>query len=291
MKTKSVLYAAVGAPVVAARKVSDKVSDQYGTLKTKVGEEKANYTEVAQKAIDGWAVEGEKVVTNVQDKKVVEEISSKVDLDQAKEQVTKLRDQLEDMLATWKTSFRPEKEQTEVKAEEAPKAEAKKPAAKKPAAAKSTPAKGGAAKKPAAAKTTTAKSGAAKSTAAKKPAAEKSDTKASYPNPSSRKGPPQGGSFLMRVHDTRAQLTLCTHKHGQVLIEGSRSAEAVIHPSTMASVGRRLTTRSDPLSPMILASKAVGLRRRRSRSVSTPAATKRSAYSAPTPRTRSRSAW
>lgn len=109
MKTKSVLYAAVGAPVVAARKVSD----QYDALKTKVDEERSSYAELAQKTIDSWAVEGEKVVTNVQDRKVVEEISSKVDLDQAKEQVTRLRDQLEDMLATWRQSFRPEKTESE----------------------------------------------------------------------------------------------------------------------------------------------------------------------------------
>ena len=110
METKSVLHAAVGAPVVAARKVSGVVSDQVSTLKDKVGEEKANYSESAQKAIDNWAVEGEKVVAKVRERKVVEDISSRVDLDQAKEQVSKLRDQLEDMLATWKTSFRPEKE-------------------------------------------------------------------------------------------------------------------------------------------------------------------------------------
>ena len=108
MKTKSVLYAAVGAPVVAARKVSD----QYDALKTKVDEERSSYSELAQKTIDSWAVEGEKVVANVQDRKVVEDISSKVDLDQAKEQVTRLRDQLEDMLATWRQSFRPEKAQS-----------------------------------------------------------------------------------------------------------------------------------------------------------------------------------
>ncbi|MGB7859033.1 MAG: hypothetical protein WBM90_00900 [Acidimicrobiia bacterium] len=156
MQTKNVLYAAVGAPVVAARKVSGKVSDQVNTIKGRVGEEKANYTEVAQKAIDEWAVEGEKVVSKVSEKKVVEEISSKVDLDQAKEQVSKLRDQLEDMLATWRSSFRPEKsddagdpsEKTAAKSTPASKPAAKKPAAKKPAA-KSTESKATEAEKPA----------------------------------------------------------------------------------------------------------------------------------------------
>lgn len=133
MQTKSVLYAAVGAPVVAARKVGGKVS----TMKNRVGEERATRSKAAGAAIEGWAAEGEKVVTRVSEGKVVEEISSKVDLDQAKEQVSKLRDQLEDMLATWRTSFRPEKANEKTDEEEAESAPAaKKPAAKKPAASK-----------------------------------------------------------------------------------------------------------------------------------------------------------
>jgi hypothetical protein len=125
MKTKNVLYAAVGAPVVAARKVGSKAGD----LRSKLSEGATEYGQVAEKAIDSWAVEGEKVVGRITDGKVVEEISAKVDLDQAKVQVSKLRDQLEDMLATWKTSFRPEKADTAK--ESAPtKAPAKKPAAK-----------------------------------------------------------------------------------------------------------------------------------------------------------------
>ena len=154
MQTKSVLYAAVGAPVIAVRKVSGVVNDQVSTLKGKVGEEKANYTKAAEKAIDAWAVEGEKIVSQVSEKKVVEDISSKVDLDQAKEQVSKLRDQLEDMLATWKTSFRPEKDAGKVEVKPATKA----PATKAPAT------------KTSAAKTTTVKKPAAKTSATKAPA-------------------------------------------------------------------------------------------------------------------------
>ena len=147
MNTKNVLYAVVGAPVFAARKVGVKAGD----LRSKLSEGATEYGHVAEKAIDGWAVEGEKVVGRITDGKVVEEISSKVDLDQAKEQVSKLRDQLEDMLATWRTSFRPEKAADK----EAPaKAPAKKPAAK----AATTP-------KASAAKTT--KSTAAKTSSAK----------------------------------------------------------------------------------------------------------------------------
>lgn len=153
MQAKNVLYAAVGAPIVAARKMSDQV----GTWKAKVDKETASYTEAAEKTLNTWAAEGEKAVSRISDGAVVEEISQKVDLDQAKEQVSKLRDQLEDMLATWRSSFRPE-EKIEVgkapaEGPAAEKAPAKKPAAKKPAAKKTTTA----AKKPAAKSTASAK--------------------------------------------------------------------------------------------------------------------------------------
>jgi hypothetical protein len=162
MKTKNILYAAVGAPLVAVRKVGDRVED----LRSKLNEEATSYTQVAEKTIDEWAAEGEKLINRISDGKVVDEITAMVDLDQAKEQVTKLRDQLEDMLATWRTSFRPEK--AEDKVETAPagtpartspaKAPAKKPATRKPAAKTS-------ASKPSAAKTS--KSSTAKTSPAK----------------------------------------------------------------------------------------------------------------------------
>jgi hypothetical protein len=106
MKTKSVLYAAVGVPVVLARKAGEKAAALRETLDKKT----ATYTRKAEAKIEELAAEGEKVVARIEKGKVVEEIQAKVDLDQAKEQVSKLRDQLEDMLATWKASFRPEKE-------------------------------------------------------------------------------------------------------------------------------------------------------------------------------------
>ncbi len=141
MQAKSVLYATVGAPVVAARKMGEGVT----VLRTKITDGATEYSKVAEKAIDGWAVEGQKVVGRISDGKVVDEITAKVDLDSAKEQVSKFRDQLEDMLATWRQSFRPEKvadKAADVKAASAPaKAPAKKPAAKptpKASAAKTT---------------------------------------------------------------------------------------------------------------------------------------------------------
>jgi hypothetical protein len=158
MQAKSVLYATVGAPVVAARKVGAGVT----VIRTKISDGATEYGQAAEKAIDSWAIEGQKVVDRITDGKVVDEITAKVDLDGAKEQVSKLRDQLEDMLATWRQSFRPEKaadKAAEVKA--APSAATKAPA-KKPAA-KTTP-KASAAKttRSSAAKTSPAKSESAK---------------------------------------------------------------------------------------------------------------------------------
>jgi hypothetical protein len=176
MQAKSVLYAAVGAPVVAARKVSDTV----GSLKSKINEEAGDYTKKASKTVDDWAKEGEKLVSRVADNEKIEELASRVDLDQAKEQVGKLRTQLEDMLDTWRSSFRPEKAVTKVEVTETTTPVAKTSAAQKPAVKKTTAtkpaAKTSAAKKPAA-KTSAAKKPAAKKPAAKKPAAKSTTAK------------------------------------------------------------------------------------------------------------------
>ncbi len=172
MQAKNVLYAAVGAPVVAARKVSDTV----GNLRVKMNEEAGDYTKIATKTVEDWAKEGEKLVSRVADNEKVEELASRVDLDQAKEQVGKLRTQLEDMLDTWRSSFRPEKTVTKVEVTETTKPTAKSSTAKKPAAKSST------AKKPAA-KKSAAKKPAAKSSTAKKPAAKKPAAKSSTAKP------------------------------------------------------------------------------------------------------------
>lgn len=170
MQAKNVLYAAVGAPVVAARKVSGTV----GSLRDKINVEAGDYTKKASKTVDDWAKEGEKLVSRVADNEKIEELASRVDLDQAKEQVGKLRTQLEDMLDTWRSSFRPEKTVTKVEVTETTKPAAKTSAASTPAAKKSTatkPAAKTAAKKPA------AKASTAKKPAAKKPAAKSTTTK------------------------------------------------------------------------------------------------------------------
>lgn len=105
MNAKTVLYAAVGAPVVAARKIGDRVEE----IRTNLNKEANTLGETANKRIAAWAGEGEKLINRITDAKVVDDLTSKVDFDQVSTQVSKLRDQLEDMLSTWRASFRPER--------------------------------------------------------------------------------------------------------------------------------------------------------------------------------------
>ena len=164
MTAKSVLYAAVGAPVVAARRVAEAVSELRSTL----NKEADSLGKTTNKRVAEWADEGEKLVSRITDAKMVDELTSKVDFDQVSTQVSKLRDQLEDMLATWKASFRPDRLPT-VTAQASPagvKVEAKTVAAKKPVAKKS-PAKKSPARKSAAKKAVAKTSGATKAVAKK----------------------------------------------------------------------------------------------------------------------------
>ncbi|MFN2485683.1 MAG: hypothetical protein ABR609_03570 [Acidimicrobiia bacterium] len=179
MKAPKALYAAVGAPVVGARKVGEQVEE----IRTRLGKEASSFSKTAAKRFNTWATEGEKLLGKLTDAKVVDDIASRVDFDQVSTQVNKLRDQLEDLLATWRTSFRPEKLPTVkveastdgVKFETIP---AKKPAARKPAAKKTTR-KTVAKKAPAAKTTVTVKKAPAKKTTARRPAAKKVTVKAS----------------------------------------------------------------------------------------------------------------
>ena len=134
------LYLALGAPVVTSRKLR-----HFGT---RLAEELASEAEV-------WEAEGRKLTGQIQESKVVEQVQSRVDVDQLQEQVERLRDQLEGVLANWRTGFKPNAGTARRKA--APAAEApvqtaaKKPAARKPAAKKPAT-KRAAARKPAAKK-------------------------------------------------------------------------------------------------------------------------------------------
>jgi len=181
MTGKNVLYAAVGAPVVAARKVAEAVAE----LRSALNKEADTLGKTANKRVAVWANEGEKLVNRITDAKMVDELTSKVDFDQVSTQVSKLRDQLEDMLATWRASFRPEKLATaKVEASEGVRLEAQKTVGKKTVGKKTAGQKSAANKAPgkAHAKKATAKSsGAAKVTGkaktGKKVAGKKADAK------------------------------------------------------------------------------------------------------------------
>lgn len=106
MDTKNALYAAVGAPIALAKNINERI----GTLRHELGSRTEEFSTTAQKRFEEWTEEGRQVVNKVSEGKMVDELAAKVDFDQAREQVSKLRDQLEDMLDTWRTSFRPAEE-------------------------------------------------------------------------------------------------------------------------------------------------------------------------------------
>jgi hypothetical protein len=173
MSTKKYLYAAVGAQVAVAKSAQAKIED----LVARLNENATSASTDLKKRVDVWAGEGEQFLGKVTDTKALDDLTSKVDFDQVQTQVHKLRDQLEDIVGTWRSNFRPESKPAEkVTVEEKP-ATAPKTAAAKTTAAKTTAAKTTAAKKPVAkkpaAKTTAAKKPVARSTTAKKPAAQK----------------------------------------------------------------------------------------------------------------------
>lgn len=136
---KKAAYALIGAPVWAAKKLTEMTSE---------------LGDATRREYDAWVKEGEKLAKRVGDGDMVEGLSERMDLDQIQDQIEKLRDQLEGVLGNWRDSFRTD-------AKPSAKEPAKKPATRKPAAKKP------AAKKPA------AKKSAAKKPAAKKPTATK----------------------------------------------------------------------------------------------------------------------
>ena len=170
MQTKKYLYAAVGVQVAAAKAAQSKLDE----LMSKVTDNASSASTDLKGRIDTWAGEGEQFLGKVTDTKAIDELTSKVDFDQVQTQVNKLRDQLEDIMSTWRSNFRPEVEKVKVQAtvtaETTP--AAKSESAAKTTAAKTTAAKTTAARKPAA-KTTATRTTAAKKPAAKKPAAKK----------------------------------------------------------------------------------------------------------------------
>lgn len=157
MKAKDAIYAAVGAPIAVAKDLNTK----FEALRTEFESRAADLSEQAQRRLDEWAKEGREVVSRLSEGKVVDELTSKVDFDHAREQVTKLRDQLEDMLATWRSQFRPVEDAAKEKVAETAETVEEKAAAAKKTATKTT-------SRPA---TKTTSRAATKATAQRKPAA------------------------------------------------------------------------------------------------------------------------
>lgn len=141
-------YAAVGAPVAVTRTGRERLQE----LRDRINETTEGATADARQLFEEWAIEGEKFLST---------LGERNELDQIQGQVHKLREQLEEMLAAWRESFRPADEKQSVKVESPDKSEAK---TKKPAD-KKAPSSKTAAKKPAAkstAKATSTKASAKK---------------------------------------------------------------------------------------------------------------------------------
>lgn len=114
--TKKAAYAVVGAPVVATRRL---------------GRLSGQWRKGARREFEKWVAEGERMTADLRQGKVVDEIKEKVDFDHLQGRVEKLRDQLEDVLANWRATFKPEKADEAGTASEVA-------AVKKPASAKKT---------------------------------------------------------------------------------------------------------------------------------------------------------
>ena len=127
MKPKTIGYAAVGAPIVALKAAQEKLDAALKVLSSKTGKLSSS----AEKTLKTWAAEGEKVVEKFAE--TGEEAISKIDLEQAKAQISKVRDQIEELISNLKSGVQSDDKDKEP---EAKKPAAKKPAAKKPAAKK-----------------------------------------------------------------------------------------------------------------------------------------------------------
>lgn len=127
-------YATVGAPVVTTKKYIEFWKRTGEGLKAKAVEFKgidhmAKATELRTKAIedlrtaiDSWIAQGEELITGLKEQNV--DLAEKVNLEQFQEQASKLRTQLEDLVANWRANFTPE-EVVEKVEKVAKKAEAK----------------------------------------------------------------------------------------------------------------------------------------------------------------------
>lgn len=117
---KKAAFAAVGAPVIAGKRIADLAGKGWSAL---------------QKEFEAWVAEGERLSGEVREGKVVTEIKERMDFDQLQGRVEKLKDQLEDVLANWRETFKPGEAEATTATEEAVAEQPKKASAKKTAPA------------------------------------------------------------------------------------------------------------------------------------------------------------
>lgn len=117
---KKAAFAAVGAPVVAGKRIADLAGKGWSAL---------------QKEFEAWVAEGERLSGEVREGKVVTELKERMDFDQLQGRVEKLKDQLEDVLTNWRETFKPGDAEDMTAAEETAPEQSKKASAKKAAPA------------------------------------------------------------------------------------------------------------------------------------------------------------
>jgi hypothetical protein len=75
----------------------------------KLGKLTGKWRKGAKSEFEKWVAEGERMTAEIRQGKVVGEIKEKVDFDHLQGRVEKLRDQLEEVLANWRATFKPDK--------------------------------------------------------------------------------------------------------------------------------------------------------------------------------------
>lgn len=103
-------YAVIGAPITIARKVINTAETRCRELIDDAGRP------IDDERIAEWADEGKKIISNLTNSDLVDDVAGKMDIDGARTQVSKLRDQLEEMLTNWRNSFEPETSEQSSKA-------------------------------------------------------------------------------------------------------------------------------------------------------------------------------
>jgi hypothetical protein len=138
---RKAMFAAVGAPVLVGKTVSEKLSSRFAEVNSKASDFREKFLKDARSEFEKWAAEGETVVKKLQDGETLEDLTQRVDVDQFQQQVGKLRTQLEDIIESWRSNFMPDSERATkviIEVDEASKPAAKKPVAKKPVAKTAT---------------------------------------------------------------------------------------------------------------------------------------------------------